>query len=161
MAEKNTDFIYLTIPTEYVVVYRRLMQCILEAGIDILQQCDCNCKNNRTRILFDCWCAFQSAIAAKKLGQEKEANIIIKYILANIDLICSCKEDEDIEDICNCQILPIDVSKGILEVISDCEKCNIPTFYINANTGELYSEYNGSDEEVNLDVIDGNLSEIL
>ena len=154
MAEENTDFIYLTIPTDYVIVYRRLMQCILEAGINILQQCDCNCKNNRTRILFDCWCAFQSAIAAKKLGQEKEASVIIKYILAQIDLVCSC------EEICDCEILPIDVTKGILEVVSNCEKCNIPTFYVNVNSGELYSEYDGSEQPVNLDVIDGNLTEM-
>lgn len=153
MAEQNTDFIYLTIPTEYVVVYRKLMQCILEAGINVLKQCDCNCKNNKTRILFDCWCAFQSAIAAKKLGQDKEASVIMKYILAQIDIACSC------EEMCTCEILPIEVTKGILEVSTTCESCDIPTFYVDVNSGELYSEYEGTRPHAELDLVDGNLIE--
>lgn len=153
MAE-TTNFIYLTIPTEYVVVYRKLMQCLLDAGINILKQCDCNCKNNKTRIIFDCWCAFQSAIAAKKLGQDKTAEVILKYIIAQLELACTC------EEFCDCDILPVEVAKGILEVISNCEKCNIPTFYIDVNTGELYSEYQGEEPPVEFKLIDDNLTQI-
>lgn len=154
MADENTDFIYLTIPTEYVVVYRKLMQCILEAGINVLKQCDCNCKNNKTRILFDCWCAFQSAIAAKKLGQDKAANVIIDYILAQLELTCTC------EEACDCEILPIEITKGILEVTSNCDTCHIPTFYIDVNTGELYSEYSGTEPATEFKIIDDNLAEV-
>lgn len=151
MAEENTDFIYLTIPTEYVVVYKKLMECLLESGINVLKECDCNCKNNRTKILFDCWCAFQSAIAAKKLGQEKIATVIINYILAQIDIACTCDEA------CDCEILPVDVTKGILEVISNCDSCNIPRFYVDTRDGNLYSEYEGVGDPVDLSIEDGNL----
>lgn len=153
MAE-TTDFIYLTIPTEYVVVYKRLMQCLLDSGINVLKQCDCNCKNNKTRIIFDCWCAFQSAIAAKKLGMEKEADLIIKYILAQLDLNCSPDE------VCDCNILPIDVTKGILEVQTNCDKCDIPSFYIDVDTGELYSDYTGVSSSTEFEVINNELTQI-
>lgn len=151
MADGNVDFIYLTIPADYVIVYKKLMECLLECGIDVLKQCDCNCKNNKTRILFDCWCAFQSAIAAKKLGQEKVAEVIINYINAQIDIVCNN------EEVCDCTILPIDVTKGIIEVISNCEKCNIPKFYVDINTGNLYSEYDGDVEAAKFNIINGNL----
>ena len=73
MIQNDTEYneIYLTIPIEYVELYKELMIELLKKGNNILNCCDCNCKSKSTRIIFDCWCAFQSAIAAKKLGQDK------------------------------------------------------------------------------------------
>ena len=155
MAEENVDYIYLTIPTEFSVVYKKLMQAILDAGINILKECDCNCKNNKNRIIFDCWCAFQSAIAAKKLGQEKTAAVIINYILSQLELSCS------FEEVCDCNVLPIETAKGIIEVTTNCDECNMPTFYIDVETGDLYSEYGGNLIAKRFGIVDNNLSEIV
>lgn len=154
----NKEFIYLSIPIEYSVIYNRIMQCLLESGIDLIKGCSCECKNSKVKIVFDCWFAFQSAIAAKKLGKEKEASLIIKYISAQLDLLCDCynNENEDEND-CSCRIVEIDFETGILKVETECDSCNIPDFYIDPNTGNLHSYYDGNIVPQNIQLVDNNL----
>ena len=158
---QELELIYLTIPQEYSIIYNRILQCLLDAGIELIKNCSCECKNNKIKILYDCWFAFQSAIAAKKLQREKEASLIIKYISAQLDLLCGC--DSGIEEPCSCKIVEVDFETGILKVESECETCNIPIFYINPNNGNLYSEYeanSGSKVPQNIKIIDSNLIQI-
>lgn len=157
--ETTTEYIYLTIPIEYSVIYNRIMQCLLEAGIDLIKSCSCECKNSKTKIIFDCWFAFQSAVAAKKLGRDKEASLIIKYICAQLDLLCECynNEEGDEELDCKCRIVEIDFDTGMLMVETECNTCNIPLFYIDPNTGNLYSHYDGNKVPQNIQLINSNL----
>ena len=82
---------------------------------------------------------------------EKEADLIIKYILAQIDIAYTHNNT------CDCEILPIEVTEGILEITSNCDNCDIPKFYVDYRDGNLYSEYNSIDDSVNLNVEDNNL----
>lgn len=156
MIQNDTEYneIYLTIPIEYVELYKELMIELLKKGNNILNCCDCNCKSKSTRIIFDCWCAFQSAIAAKKLGQDKNAEVIIKFIKSQLELVKKC----NIKDDCNCIIEDIGLD-GVLKVIPDCDDCGIPEFFVNPLDGHLYSFYDG-EEKRNFDIIDDKFTEI-
>lgn len=157
--ESNTENIYLTIPVEYSLLYYRIMQCLLDSGIDLLKDCGCNCKSNKINIIFNCWYAFQSAIAAKKLQKEKESSLIIKYINAQLDLLCDCynNDNENEDDNCSCRIVEIDFETGMLKVETECNSCNIPSFYIDPNTGNLHSYYEGNIVPQNIQIIDNKL----
>lgn len=158
--ESNTENIYLTIPVEYSLLYYRIMQCLLDSGIDLLKDCECNCKSNKINIIFNCWYAFQSAIAAKKLQKEKEASLIIKYINAQLDLLCDCYNNEGEETDCECRIIQIDFNTGMLQIETNCESCNIPKFNIDPKTGNLYSLYENNKIPQGLKIIDNNLVQI-
>ena len=160
--QNELKLVYLTIPQEYLIVYNRILQCLLESGIDLIKNCSCECKNNKIKIIYDCWFAFQSAIAAKKLQKEKEASLIIKYITAQLDLLCNCTSDEDNEN-CVCKIVEVDFETGMLKVESECSNCNIPIFYVDPNNGNLYSTYEeniGSAIPQKLKIVDNNLIQI-
>ena len=131
----EVDFVYLTIPVEYVNVYRKLIKCL--ANINTYAS-SCNNKN-LVKVIYEAWLMFQSAIASKKIQDEEKANTIITYIENILDKVFFIDNEGGSED-CICEIMDID-EEGILKVKSNCDCCVIPTFYIDPATGNLMSEY--------------------
>lgn len=80
------DFIYLTIPADWLNTYHRLLKGIAEYGKDAIKDCDAACKGNNLYAI-QCWNIFQSAIAARAIGDDKAANLMIEYINAQLDLL--------------------------------------------------------------------------
>lgn len=166
--ESIKDFIYLTIPVEYIIVYRKLLKCLTEAGINLLKNCNCSSKGNKSQIILECWFMFQAAIAARKIGETKKAEVFIKFIEANINNVCCTEFNSSLEEnmpedtpgtdtSCIFRILPVELD-GILKVESDCENPPIPTFYVNVENGDLCSTYDGDDNPIDFVINDSNIS---
>lgn len=82
----NEEFIYLTIPKEFKNTYKKLLYALADFGKDIVINCH-NQLNTNTTNLISCWNLFQSAIAAKEIGNDKAAELYIKYIDKQLDII--------------------------------------------------------------------------
>lgn len=146
--------IYLIIPTEYIPLYRKILTCLSEIGVDILKTCDSTCKCSKAKGVMECWIMFQSVLAARTLGEEKKEKVFIKYIEARLNNICDCVVDDTN---CTYTILPVG-GDGILKAQVDCDDVKIPNFYIDVNTGQLISESDGDSENINFEIIDNELS---
>lgn len=80
------EYVYLTIPKEYVCIYHKLLILMSNVGKSIIKDCNYVCKGNN-KIIIDCWNTLQSVIACKKLGKDKEADLLIKFIKSQINTI--------------------------------------------------------------------------
>lgn len=73
------DMIYLTIPKEWIKTYHSLLYILAGVGKQIIDDCSYTCQGSG-RNIFTCWNLFQSALAAKALGDTKRAQFFIDYI---------------------------------------------------------------------------------
>lgn len=81
-----TGRIYLVVPVKYRCTYNRLLTALSDFGIDALKDCDSVCKGSKGQVI-KCWNMFQAAMAAYELGNEREADVLIKYIDAQLNII--------------------------------------------------------------------------
>lgn len=122
------EYIYVTIPAEYICVYHRILAMLADYGEDMLKDCKASCTDKNSGVI-ECFNMFNSAVAARKLGNQKLADIIIKYIKAKINQIYKGKDNS------TSFIFPVDES-GNLKAFVSCGKN--PTFEINSNDMNLY-----------------------
>ena len=127
----NPEYVYMTIPAEYVCVYHKILITLADYGVELIKDCAASCTKKNIKII-DCFNMFNAAIAARKLNKTKEAELMIKYINAELDLITKG------EDNCPSIVFPVD-DKGEIQAIVGCG--SIPRFQINAEDGQLYEEY--------------------
>lgn len=80
----DVEVVYLTIPTKWIPVYRKLLSLVANGGKAILDDCNYGCKGNGS-IVFNCWNIFQSACAANIEGRNDEAELFINYVSKQID----------------------------------------------------------------------------
>lgn len=90
----DLKYVYTTIPIEYVCVYHKILELMSELGEGMLKDCKFACKDRSTNIL-DCYNMFNTAVAALRLGEDKKAETIIKYIKAVLKQIQPSSEEED------------------------------------------------------------------
>ena len=154
LIETNVEFVYLMIPSEWTCLYHRLLVYLADLGIDIVKDCSASCNNKNQNIIF-CWNLFQSAVAARQLGNNQQADFFIKYITEQLNLTYK-HMGTDIYNGTN--IYPIS-EDGRLRALCSCSE-NKATFKVDIETGRLYQEYlDGKDyyiEEENLMVEDEN-----
>lgn len=131
LVEANPDFVYMIIPAKYVCTYHKLLVMLADVGIEMLNDCTANCKRNNKNII-TCWNMFQTACAACQINKTKEADIIIKYINAQIKLIYNGTGKETIVGNIT---LPIS-EDGILKAIISCGG-ETPKFEVDDETGQL------------------------
>ena len=121
--EVTPEYIYLTIPAEYVCVYHRIMAMLADYGEDMLKDCKAACTDRNSGVI-ECFNMFNAACAARHLGQEKKATLIINYIKAKINQIYKGKDNS------TGFIFPIDENGKIKAFVS----CNDrPRFWIDEN----------------------------
>lgn len=86
---QNEDgtYVYLTVPLKYNCVYTKLLIMVSDLGIDLIKDCTSTCKGVNRQVI-NCWNMFQAACAAYQLGEEKKANLLINYIVAQLRLEC-------------------------------------------------------------------------
>ena len=127
----NKEYIYLKIPAEWICTYHKLLNYMADFGKIMIIDCDSTCSHNVKNII-TCWNIFQSALAAKSLGKNKEANLFIEYI--NKQLALTYKGTN--EDIYNEEVpIEIDENGYLIAGIS----CNNNTYFdIDIDTGTLY-----------------------
>lgn len=141
------EYVYVTIPAEYICVYHRILAMMADYGEDMLKDCKASCTDRNSGVI-ECFNMFNSAVAAKKLGKEKLASVIITYIKAKINQIYRDKDNS------TSFVFPVDETGQLKAFVSCGER---PKFEINADDGELYEHklHNGFDEHFRLGVEDG------
>lgn len=138
LEEVKVEYVYLTIPAEYICIYHKLVMAVSEMGKDIIDDCNYTCQNKGKNIV-NCWNLFQSAVANYNLGNYKEANFYIKYIDKQIELIY--KNDKHVYP----TSMPVKITPdGRLHATVSC--CSQQRFYVDAETGKLYREFNNKKE---------------
>ena len=145
------EYIYLTIPAEYVCVYHRIMAMLADYGEDMLKDCKAACTDRNSGVI-ECYNMFNAACAARLLGQDKKAQLIINYIKAKINQIYKGKDNS------TSYVFPID-ENGKLKAFVSCN--DRPRFWINEEEDLMKQNQGlGFEEEYLLDDENGEESNI-
>lgn len=147
--EINPEYVYLTIPADWVCIYHKLLVCMSDLGKDILDDCDSGCKGTN-KIIINCWNIFQSAIACRELGETEKAEFFINFIKKQLKHIYKGKDDTEYEG-----SFPITITDdGRLKAVVSCNTDD-SKFEVDVETGELYREWQKSKNDY--EVINDNL----
>ena len=136
------EYIYVTIPAEYICVYHRILAMLADYGEDMLKDCKASCTDRNSGVI-ECFNMFNAAVAARKLGKDKLAETLIKYIKAKINQIYKGKDNS------TSFVFPVDENGQLKAFVSCGER---PRFEINPDDGELYQHkfHEGFDEHFRL-----------
>lgn len=129
--EVTPEYIYTTIPAEYVCVYHRILAMLADYGEEMLKDCKASCTDKNSGVI-ECFNMFNAAVAARQLGQEKKAELIINYIKAKINQIYKGKDNS------TSFVFPID-ENGKLKAFVSCN--DRPRFWI--DTDDLLKQNQG------------------
>ena len=153
LIQVEPEYVYVTIPAEYICVYHRILAMLADYGEDMLKDCKASCTDRNSNVI-ECFNMFNAAVAARKLGKDKLAETLIKYIKAKINQMYRGVDNS------TSFVFPVD-ENGQLKAFVSCNER--PMFYINPEDGNLY-EYkfgNGFEEHFGLGDEDNYLSEDL
>lgn len=128
LVEINPEYIYITIPAEYICVYHKILAMLADFGEEMLKDCKANCTDKNSGVI-ECFNMFNAAVAARKLGKDKLASTLITYIKAKINNIY--KDNTNNPSF----VFPIDET-GRLKAFVSCGE-NIK-YQINPDDGMLY-----------------------
>lgn len=136
------EYIYVTIPAEYICVYHRILAMMADYGEEMLKNCKASCTDRNSGVI-ECFNMFNSAVAARKLGKTKLAEIIIKYVKTKINQIYGGIDNS------TSFVFPVDETGQLKAFVSCGER---PRFEINPDDGILYEHKlgNGFDEHFRL-----------
>ena len=145
------EYVYVTIPAEYICVYHRILAMLADYGEDMLKDCKASCTDRNSNVI-ECFNMFNAAVAARKLGKDKLAETLIKYIKAKINQMYRGVDNS------TSFVFPVD-ENGQLKAFVSCNER--PMFYINPEDGELYEHKfgNGFEEHFGLGDEDNDISE--
>lgn len=151
LIQVEPEYVYVTIPAEYICVYHRILAMLADYGEDMLKDCKASCTDRNSNVI-DCFNMFNAAVAARKLGKDKLAETLIKYIKAKINQMYRGVDNS------TSFVFPVD-ENGQLKAFVSCNER--PMFYINPEDGELYEHKfgNGFEEHFGLGDEDNNISE--
>lgn len=144
--EIELEYVYVTIPADYICVYHRILVLLADYGAEMLHDCKANCTDKNSGVI-ECFNMFNAAVAARKLGNTKLAEVLIKYIKAKLNQLYKDKDNSQ------SFIFPVDETGHLKAVVSCGER---PKFEIDADDGELLEHKfnNGFNEHFSLDTED-------
>ena len=142
LVQIEPEYIYVTIPAEYICVYHRILAMLADYGEDMLKDCKASCTDRNSGVI-ECFNMFNAAVAARKLGKDKLAETLIKYIKAKINQIYQGYDNS------TSFVFPVDENGQLKAFVSCGER---PRFEINPDDMELYEHKfnNGFDEHFRL-----------
>ena len=151
LIQVEPEYVYVTIPAEYICVYHRILTMLADYGEDMLKDCKASCTDRNSNVI-DCFNMFNAAVAARKLGKDKLAETLIKYIKAKINQMYRGVDNS------TGFVFPVDENGQLKAFVSCTER---PMFYINPEDGELYEHKfgNGFEEHFGLGDEDNDISE--
>ena len=151
LIQVEPEYVYVTIPAEYICVYHRILAMLADYGEDMLKDCKASCTDRNSNVI-DCFNMFNAAVAARKLGKDKLAETLIKYIKAKINQMYRGVDNS------TGFVFPVDENGQLKAFVSCTER---PMFYINPEDGELYEHKfgNGFEEHFGLGNEDNDISE--
>lgn len=134
----EVEYLYLTIPAKYVCLYHKLLIYLSDFGLELLKDCQAGC-HAKNKSIIDCWNMFQALCAAYTLGETEKADILYKYIEAQLELYY--KNSGSTSEIYNGKFVGRITEDGFLKAIVTCNSDKSGTFEVDAETGELYRKY--------------------
>lgn len=147
MSKKITiepEYIYVTIPKEYICLYHRLLVLMADYGVEMLKDCKASCSDRNSNVI-ECFNMFNAAVAARKLSvdegdsYDKLAKLLISYIEGKL------KQLTNGQDLSTSFVFPVD-ENGEIKAIVSCGQT--VKFEINEEDGELYEhKFNDGKEE--------------
>lgn len=138
LIDVKPEYVYVTIPAEYICVYHRILAMMADYGEEMLKNCKASCTDKNNSII-ECFNMFNAAVAARKLGKDKLAETIIKYVKAKINQIYKGFDNS------TSFVFPID-ENGEIKAFVSCGE--LPKFEINSDDGILYEhKFNNSFDE--------------
>lgn len=142
LVQIEPEYIYVTVPAEYICVYHRILAMLADYGEDMLKDCKASCTDRNSNVI-ECFNMFNAAVAARKLGKDKLAETLIKYIKAKINQMYRGADNS------TSFVFPVD-ENGQLKAFVSCNER--PMFYINPEDMELYEHKfgNGFEEHFGL-----------
>ena len=142
LVQIEPEYIYVTVPAEYICVYHRILAMLADYGEDMLKDCKASCTDRNSNVI-ECFNMFNAAVAARKLGKDKLAETLIKYIKVKINQMYRGVDNS------TSFVFPVD-ENGQLKAFVSCNER--PMFYINPEDMELYEHKfgNGFEEHFGL-----------
>ena len=142
LVQIEPEYIYVTVPAEYICVYHRILAMLADYGEEMLKDCKASCTDRNSGVI-ECFNMFNAAVAARKLGKAKLAETLIKYIKAKINQIYRGNDNS------TSFVFPVDEDGHLKAFVSCGER---PRFEINPDDMELYEHKfdNGFDEHFKL-----------
>lgn len=126
--EIELEYVYVTIPADYICVYHRILALLADYGAEMLLDCKANCTDRNSGVI-ECFNMFNSAVAARKLGNTKLASTIIKYVKAKINQLYKGVDNS------TSFVFPVDETGRLKAFVSCGER---PLFEINPDDMCLY-----------------------
>lgn len=139
--EITPEYVYITIPAEYICVYHRILAMLSDYGEEMLKDCKASCTDKNSGVI-ECFNMFNAAVAAKHLGEDKKAELIINYIKAKINQIYKGKDNS------TGFVFPID-ENGVLKAFVSCN--DRPRFFIEDDDLYKLPQNLGFDETYSLE----------
>lgn len=134
LVEIQPEYVYVTIPAEYICVYHRILAMLADYGEDMLKDCKAACKDRNSGVI-ECFNMFNAAVAARKLNKLSLANTLIKYIKEKINMIYGGADNS------TSFVFPIDENGEIKAFVSCDEKVR---FEVSQEDGMLYAHKYGN-----------------
>lgn len=151
LIEIQPEFLYLTIPADYICTYHKLLVYLADFGKKLLDDCSAVCKGNNKTVI-DCWNLFQSALACKSLGQDKQASLFIDYINKQLEQVYRGTDEKVFNGGNYYPITP----DGKLKALCSCQ--GEAKFMTDVETGQMYQEYlDNKDESATFTIEDNDL----
>lgn len=146
LVEIQPEYVYVTVPAEYICVYHRILAMLADYGEDMLKDCKASCTDRNSGVI-ECFNMFNAAVAARRLNKLKLAETLIKYIKEKINMIYQGNDNS------TSFVFPIDENGQLKAFVSCGER---PIFEINPDDMNLYEHKfaNGFDEHFKLGVED-------
>lgn len=123
----DLEYVYVTIPANYICVYHRILSLLADYGIEMLQDCKASCSDKNSGVI-ECFNMFNSAVAARKLGNDKLASLLINYVKAKLNQLYKNKDNS------TSFVFPVDETGHLKAIVSCGER---PKFEINPEDGAL------------------------
>ena len=148
--EINPNYVYVTIPKEYICIYHRILAMLADYGEEMLKDCKANCTDKNSGVI-ECFNMFNAAVAAHTLNKNKLAALLINYIKAKINQIY--KNFDNSTDF----VFPVD-EHGQIKAFVSCGET--PILRISEEDMKLYQHKYGAgfDEHFKLGAEDGYLN---
>lgn len=134
IVEIQPEFLYLTIPADYICTYHKLLVYLADFGKDLLNDCSAACKGNNKTVI-DCWNLFQSALACRTIGQDKQASLFIDYINKQLEQIYKGTDKKVFNGGNYYPITPDGKLKALYSCVGDAK------FEVDLETGQMYQDW--------------------
>lgn len=140
------EYVYVTIPAEYVCVYHRILELMADYGEDMLKDCKANCTARNSNVI-ECFNMFNAAVAARKIEKTKLAETIIKYVKVKLNQIYKGIDNS------KAIIFPVDEFGEIKAFVSCGEQVE---FRVDTDTYEAYVKQYGEHISTNYHLDENN-----